>query len=96
MDDLQVKTNSVHLRIMEVVAYSFVLIYAAITVSAILSNEKDLLSSMKDATVNIAMIIIGYIFGSSAGSKTKSSVPPNPPDTQPVAVPPQPPQEPKP
>ena len=65
------KTNAVHLRIMEVVAYAFVAIYAAITASAILNNERDLMASMKDATVNIAMIIIGYVFGSSAGSKAK-------------------------
>lgn len=71
MNDEQAKTNAVTFEIMRAVAYTFLFIYTAITVASIWNGDRDVLASMKDATINITMIIVGYVFGTSASSRLK-------------------------
>jgi len=75
MDDQHTKLNTVVFELMRVVAYTFLGIYAIITVASIIQGDKDIQSSMKDATINIMMVIVGYVFGTSAGSRLKDLKP---------------------
>lgn len=75
MNDEQAKTNAITFEIMRAVAYTFLFIYTAITVASIWNGDRDVLASMKDATINITMIIVGYVFGTSASSRLKDLKP---------------------
>lgn len=77
--DLQTKTTETHNGVMVFMAIAFTFIFAAHSFLPVFvlvpDGAKELLASMKDATVNIMMVIIGYVFGSSAGSLVKNFKP---------------------
>jgi fructose-specific phosphotransferase system IIC component len=74
-EDLQTKTNAVIFGLMRAVAYTFLFVYTVITMAAIMNGDRDILNSMKDATINIVMIVVGYVFGTSSSSRLKDLKP---------------------
>jgi len=77
--------RQVQLRVIERVAY---LIVGTFIVMAILpifvspqEGSKELVSSMKDALVNITLLVAGFIFGSSFGSQSKDHKSPDTKET---------------
>jgi len=77
--DLQSKTHSIHNGVMVFLAVVFALVFATLTVAPMFfptqEAAKELTASMKDATINVMLIIIGYVFGSSSSSRTKDLAP---------------------
>lgn len=77
-EDLQTKTNTIHNGVMVFLAVVFALVFAALTVGPLffeIKDVKEITGSMKDATINVMLIIIGYVFGSSSSSRTKDLKP---------------------
>jgi len=69
----------VQLRVIEVLAY---LVLGTLMILALLPffiapqmDAKEFAASMKDAFVNIALIVVGFVFGSSLGSQRKDQKP---------------------
>lgn len=79
MNDQQGEFHKAHLWLVGGLASVFASIFAILTIAPMFitfdDNALSLILSMKDATVNIMMIIVGYAFGSSSSSRAKDLKP---------------------
>lgn len=76
-DDEKMMVRRTQLRVTEIVTYVMTLAFVGLLFvpffREVPESGRDIMMTMKDSLVNVFMLVVGYIFGTSFGSQSKDA-----------------------